>query len=343
MANLTKTFNRSTLLPAALFAIAITATGCGSTAKNNQQTEEEISDKELSHLSVKGTALMNEEGDTVVLTGPSLGWHSNWERFYNPGTIKALKEKWGANITRAAIGAHESGDITRTFDTDSALAVNLAQTVIDAAIENDMYIICDWHSHENTLENAKKFFTVISEKYGDSPNVIYEIWNEPLEIPWQEIKDYAAEIIPVIRKNAPNSVIIVGTPKWDQDVDIAAESPIDAPNLLYSLHYYAGTHKDWNRDKAQKALDSGLPLIISECGSMDHTGDGPIDYESWNEWVDFADRNRISMLMWDIADKNETCSMISSSAPDNGMEWTENDLKEWAKLAKKTTQQRNSK
>lgn len=343
MANLTKTFNRSTLLPAALFAIAITATGCGSTAKNNQQTEEEISDKELSHLSVKGTALMNEEGDTVVLTGPSLGWHSNWERFYNPGTIKALKEKWGANITRAAIGAHESGDITRTFDTDSALAVNLAQTVIDAAIENDMYIICDWHSHENTLENAKKFFTVISEKYGDSPNVLYEIWNEPLEIPWQEIKDYAAEIIPVIRKNAPNSVIIVGTPKWDQDVDIAAESPIDAPNLLYSLHYYAGTHKDWNRDKAQKALDSGLPLIISECGSMDHTGDGPIDYESWNEWVDFADRNRISMLMWDIADKNETCSMISSSAPDNGMEWTENDLKEWAKLAKKTTQQRNSK
>ena len=188
----------------------------------------------------------------------------------------------------------------------------------------------------------KKFFTVITEKYGDTPNILYEIWNEPLDIPWQEIKNYAEEVIPVIRKNAPNAVVIVGTPKWDQDVDIAAEDPVDAPNLLYSLHYYAGTHKDWNREKAQKALDAGLPLIISECGSMDHTGDGPIDYESWQQWMDFADRNNISVLMWDIADKNETCSMISASASDNGLEWKEEDLKEWAKLARKTVGERNS-
>ena len=141
---------------------------------------------------------------------------------------------------------------------------------------------------------------------------------------------------------SPNAVVIVGTPKWDQDVDIAAEDPVDAPNLLYSLHYYAGTHKDWNREKAQKALDAGLPLIISECGSMDHTGDGPIDYESWQQWMDFADRNNISVLMWDIADKNETCSMISASASDNGLEWKEEDLKEWAKLARKTVGERNS-
>lgn len=296
----------------------------------------------VSPLHVEGTALLNDSGDTVVLTGPSLGWHSNWERFYNPGTVKALKENWGANITRAAIGAHKSGDIVGTYDMDSAKAVNLAMTVIDAAIDNGMYVICDWHSHENTLDNAKKFFTAITEKYGDSPNVLYEIWNEPLEIPWQEVKDYATELIPVIRENAPGSVIIVGTPRWDQDVDAAAESPLEFDNVLYSLHYYAGTHKDWLRDKAVKAIDAGLPLIISECGSMDHTGDGPIDYESWNEWVGFADSNKLSMLMWDIADKNETCSMISADAPDNGMDWKEEHLKEWAKLARRTTQERNA-
>lgn len=163
-----------------------------------------------------------------------------------------------------------------------------------------------------------------------------------LEIPWQEVKDYATELIPVIRENAPGSVIIVGTPRWDQDVDAAAESPLEFDNVLYSLHYYAGTHKDWLRDKAVKAIDAGLPLIISECGSMDHTGDGPIDYESWNEWVGFADSNKLSMLMWDIADKNETCSMISADAPDNGMDWKEEHLKEWAKLARRTTQERNA-
>ncbi len=333
------------LFSLALPAIACVMNACGASGSKSSEESTTATDSIsfVSPLHVEGTALLNANGDTVVLTGPSLGWHSNWARFYNPGTVKALKEKWGANITRAAIGAHKSGDIVGTYDTDSATAVNLASAVIDAAIDNDMYIICDWHSHENTLDNAKAFFTAITDKYGDSPNVIYEIWNEPLEIPWQEIKDYANELIPVIREKAPNSVIIVGTPKWDQDVDIAAESPLDQKNLLYSLHYYAGTHKDWNRDKAQKAIDAGLPLIISECGSMDHTGDGPIDYESWQEWVNFADRNKLSVLMWDIADKNETCSMINASASDNGMEWKEEDLKDWAKLARKTTQERNSK
>lgn len=63
--------------------------------------------------------------------------------------------------------------------------------------------------------------------------------------------------------------------------------------------------------------------------------------ESWREWVGFADRNHLSMLMWDIADKNETCSMISASAPDDGMAWSEADLKEWARLARETTKARN--
>lgn len=333
-----------TLFTTFISALVLSAlTGCGgTTAKNTSAEAADSVTAFVSPLHVSGTALLNAEGDTMVLNGPSLGWHSNWGRFYNEGTVKALKEKWGANITRAAIGAHPSGDCVKGYSVDSVNAVNLAMKVIDAAIANDMYVICDWHSHNNTLEDAKKFFTVITDKYGDTPNILYEIWNEPLDIPWQEIRDYAAEVIPVIRKNAPGAVIIVGTPKWDQDVDIAAENPVDAPNLLYSLHYYAGTHKDWNREKAQKAIDAGLPLIISECGSMDHTGDGPIDYESWQAWMDFADSNNLSVLMWDIADKNETCSMISATASDNGMEWKEDDLKEWAKLARKTIRERNS-
>lgn len=315
---------------------------CGKSAKENQSADDETVATTVAPLHVKGSALLYADGDTAVLTGPSFGWHSIWDRFYNPSTVKALKEKWNANITRVAIGAHHSGDIVGTYDMDSAKAVDLAMKVIDAAIDNDMYVICDWHSHENTIDNAKSFFSAISGHYGDTPNILYEIWNEPLEIPWQEIRDYATEVIPVIRENAPGSVIIVGTPRWDQDVDSAAVAPLDFPNLLYSLHFYAGTHKDWLREKADKAIAAGLPLIISECGSMDHTGDGPIDYESWNEWVKYADDNHLSMLMWDIADKNETCSMLSPTAPDNGMEWTDNDLKEWARLAKKTTEQRNS-
>lgn len=296
----------------------------------------------VSPLHVEGLYLMNEKGDTVVLNGPSLGWHSNWGRFYNDSTILAFKEKWGANITRAAIGAHTSGDVVNCYDADSANAINKLFTVIDAAIANDMYIICDWHSHENRLADARMFFTAVTEKYGDTPNILYEIWNEPTEVEWQEIKDYANEIIPLIRQKAPNSVIIVGTPRWDQDVDIASESPLEFDNLLYSLHYYAASHGDDYRQKAEKAIANGLPLIVSECGSMENTGDGPIDYESWDKWMALADKHKLSVLMWDIADKNETCSMVTSDAPSNGMLWTDAHLKPWAKLAQKTIQTRNT-
>lgn len=324
--------------------LVASVTGCGSKKATDQEAASEASAdsvETLQHLSVNGLCLVNESGDTVVLTGPSLGWHSNWGRFYNDSTIMAFKEKWGANITRAAIGAHTSGDVVNCYDADSADAMSKLYTVIDAAIDNGMYVICDWHSHENRVADARDFFTAVTEKYGDTPNILYEIWNEPTEVEWQEIKDYANEIIPLIRRNAPNSVIIVGTPRWDQDVDLASESPLEFDNLLYSLHFYAASHGDEYRAKAEKAISNGLPLIISECGSMENTGDGPIGYDSWEKWMKLADDNKLSMLMWDIADKDETCSMVTPDASDNAMNWTDDQLKEWAKLAMKTTRARN--
>lgn len=317
---------------------------CSSGSAASSKADTDTVTTGVSPLSVSGTALVNASGDTVVLTGPSMGWHTNWGRFYNAGTVKALKEKWGASITRAAIGAHGSGDCLRSYAADSAYAVNSAIALIDAAIDNDMYVICDWHSHENTMEDAKEFFSTISSRYGDDPHIIYEIWNEPLDVEWGEIKDYAAEVIPVIRANAPSSVVIVGTPRWDQEVDLAAADPIDGKNIMYAVHFYAGTHKDYLRDKTEKAIADGLPLFISECGSMDASGDGDsIDYQSWQAWVDLADRHKLSMLMWDIADKDEICSMLTPDASDNGMEWKEENYKEWARLAQKTIKDRQAK
>lgn len=330
-----------------LYAVmAIVALGSIATACSNaKKATDEVNDKDstfVTPLHVEGTYLLNVKGDTIVMNGPSLGWHSNWGRFYNDSTVMAFKQKWNANVVRAAIGAHTSWDVVNCYDADSTTAMNRLYKVIDAAIANDMYVICDWHSHENTLENAKRFFTAVIEKYGDAPNILYEIWNEPLEIEWQEVKDYANEIIPLIRNKAPNSVIIVGSPKWDQDVDIASESPLEQKNLLYSLHFYAATHKDWNMEKAEKAIANGLPIIISECGGMEANGDGPVDQESMAKWVDFADRHKISMLMWAIADKNESCSMVTPDASDNAMNWKDAQIKPWGKTAMQIIKNRNA-
>ena len=58
--------------------------------------------------------------------------------------------------------------------------------------------------------------------------------------------------------------------------------------------------------------------------------------------MDWANDNKVSVLMWDIADKDESCSMIKSTAPSDGSQWTDDDLKEWAQLARKTIAERDS-
>ena len=243
-----------------MLMVGSAAVSCNGAKKQADNTEAQDSTF-VTPLHVEGLYLLNAKGDTMVLNGPSLGWHSNWGRFYNDSTVMAFKRNWGANITRAAIGAHTSWDVVNCYDADSIDAMNKLYRVIDAAIANDMYVIADWHTHKNTLDNAKKFFTAVTEKYGDTPNILYEIWNEPETVKWDEVKAYAEEIIPLIRKKAPNSVIIVGSPTWDQDVDIASESPLKYDNLLYSLHFYAATHKQPLIDKAEKAIANGLPLV----------------------------------------------------------------------------------
>lgn len=330
------------LLGVALATVMASAVAsCGSKATTAETVEADT--LFVKPLSVKGKALVNADGDTMVLTGPSMGWHTNWGRFYSDSTVMALKQKWGANITRAAIGAHPSYDCQRAYSVDSAYAVDCAIALIDGAIANDMYVIADWHSHDNTIADAKEFFEVISSKYGDDPHIIYEIWNEPVEVTWDSIKAYAAEVIPVIRKNAPSSVIIIPTGHWDQDVETAAADPIQGvDNLLYNVHFYAGTHKEYLREKTQAAIDSGLPMIISECGSMSASGDEALDIESWNAWVELADTNNLTMLLWDIADKDESCSMLTPGAPSNGMQWTEENFKPWAKIAQETIKSRNT-
>lgn len=283
-------------------------------------------------LRVEGTQLVDSKGAPVQLRGVSMGWHNMWPRFYNQGTVDRLTGDWGADLVRCSVGvAHlDSG-----FDCDSVAAYAVVDSIVQGAVRNGAYVLVDFHSHPNKLADAKRFFTHVAGKYGHLPNIMYEIWNEPTEVPWSECKAYAEELIPVIRALDPDGIVVVPTPRWDQEVDKAAEDPITGvPGLLYSLHYYAATHTGWLRDKAQYALDKGLPLIMSECASMLHTGDGVVDTKEWDEWMRFADEKGISWAAWSISDKDETCSMLRPSAASDGREWRDSDLKPWAVLVK---------
>jgi endoglucanase len=313
-------------LSAALLTLLLT--GCGNCSNPPQEKTQKGN---VPALKVVGTQLVDESGKRVVLHGVSFGWHNWWSRFYTEGTTTWLAKEWHADVVRAAMGVEPQG----AYLSDPDMAVRCVETVVDAAIENGIYAIIDWHSHGIRTNEAKSFFARMAHRYKGVPNVIYEIFNEPVEDSWEKVKDYSVEVIRMIRAIDPDALILVGSPHWDQDVHIAADSPIEGyDNLMYTLHFYANTHRQELRDRGNYALGKGLPLFISECAGMEATGDGALDLEEWGRWVEWMYERNLSWVVWSIADKEETCSMLRPTASSDGG-WKAEDIKEWGQVVQR--------
>jgi len=281
-------------------------------------------------LKVKGTALVDVKGNDVVLHGMSFGWHNWWPRFYNANAVHELATKWNCTVIRAAMGIEPDSGYLKS----PIRSIELITNVIDACLKEDLYVIIDWHDHNIHQKEAVEFFSSMSKKYGANPHIIYEIFNEPDNETWADVKAYSEEVIKAIRTNDPDNIILVGSPHWSQDVHLAAEDPIKGySNLMYTMHFYAGTHKKWLRDRTDDAIKKGLPVFISECAGMEATGDGPLDNNEWKAFVEWMDEKKLSWIGWSVSDKKETCSMLEKSAPSNG-NWKAEDIKEWGRLTR---------
>lgn len=288
--------------------------------------------KRYGQLQVRGSQLCGENGQPVVLRGVSLGWHNLWPRFYNKGAVDELTNKWHASVIRAAMGIK----IEDNYLENPSFAMQCMTPVIEEAIKDGVYVIIDWHAHDMYTDKAAEFFSRMSAKYGKYPNVIYELYNEPVEDSWTSLKEYAKTVIKAIRANDPDNIILMGCPHWDQDIDKVAASPIEGvKNLMYTLHFYAATHKQYLRDRMQKAVEGGLPVFVSECAGMEASGDGPLNIEEYNKWIDLMEQLKISWVNWSLSDKNETCSMLLPRAKATG-NWTDDVIKPWGKLVRTT-------
>ena len=288
--------------------------------------KETIVDK-YGNLSVDGNKIVNNSGEKVALHGMSLFWSQIKGKYYNYDCVKWLRDDWNCTVVRASMGI-EMADSIDGYLVNKEQELNKVITVIDAAIDLGLYVIVDWHdhhAHEND-EEAKIFFKMIAEKYGDKPNIIYEIYNEPMQISWKDdVKPYSEEIIKTIRAIDPDNLIIVGTTTWSQDVDIASLDPIKSKNIVYSLHFYASSHKQDLRDKAKTALDNGAALFVSEFGTTEYTGDGFIDTVEVAKWFEFMNEHNLSWCNWSIGDKDESSAALKPGADAAGG-WQDNEI-----------------
>ena len=288
-------------------------------------------------LTVNGTYIEDQHGDVVCFAGNSLFWsNTNWgaEPFYNPSLVNWLKNDWNCSIVRASMGVGpESGGY---FD-DPIGNQERVETIVNAAIDEDIYVLIDWHSHDahNQQNEAIAFFESMAELYGDYDNVIYEIYNEPLNVSWSDvIKPYCESVIAAIREIDPDNLIVVGTPNWSQDVDVASQDPISAyDNIVYTIHFYAGTHGQWLRDKVSIAINNGLALFCTEWGTVNANGDGAVNEIETEAWMEYFCEHKISHLNWHIHDKNEgSATLVNGANPFGG--WSPSDLTESGSLVK---------
>ena len=276
-------------------------------------------DASAGRLHVKGTKLVDKKGHEVQLRGVSTHGLSWYPQYVNDKCFAQLHDKWGANVVRLAMYTEEyngycSGDAKIRSDLKKRIkkGVRLAK-------KHKMYVIVDWHilsdgNPNSHKKEAKAFFREMSREFKGYNNVIYEICNEPNNgTSWKEIKSYARSVISTIRKNDKKAVIVVGTPTWSQDVDQAAAAPMKGENLMYALHFYAATHKADLRNKMTAAINKGLPVFVTEYGICDASGNGAIDKEEANRWVQTMDEYGVSYIAWNLSNKQESSSIIKSS------------------------------
>ncbi len=282
-------------------------------------------------LAVSDGKIVDKNGRPYQLKGVSTHGIAWFPQYVNEKAFRYLRDNWDVNLVRLAMYTDESGGYCTDGDQKELEAV--IDRGVKAADKLGMYVIIDWHIlHDLTpvryQPQAEDFFKRMSAKYKDYDNVLYEICNEPNGgTSWNEIKGYAEDIIPIIRKNDPDALILVGTPNWSQDVDAAAADPLTGvTNVAYTMHFYAATHKDDLRAKLENAVQQGLPVFISEFSTCEASGDGPVDQASADAWKNLINQYNLSYADWSLSNKSESSAILKPGCTSTEGGWTDADL-----------------
>ncbi|MEV6303653.1 cellulase family glycosylhydrolase [Actinoplanes sp. NPDC051861] len=275
-------------------------------------------------LRVCGTNLCNQYGKPIQLRGMSTHGLQWFPSCYTDASVRALATDWNADLFRISMYVQEQG-----YETNPSGFTAQVNSLVDKAEANGMYALIDFHTltpgdPNYNLDRAKTFFGQVSARNAAKKNVIYEITNEPNGVSWAGIKSYAEQVIPVIRANDPDAVVIVGTRGWSSlgvsegsNSSEIVSNPVNASNIMYTFHFYAASHKDNYRAEVERAAAS-LPLFVTEFGTVTYTGDGAVDTASSTAWLDLLDRLKISYANWTFSDAGEGSAALRGGTCNSG-------------------------
>lgn len=295
-----------------LAIVMMLLSGCSSAPKDAIQRP-----SKTGQLQVTDSKLTDAKGNPVMLRGISFVGVSLQERYINEDTFKTIANDMKCNVVRMALYTYGMGTVGYCTGKNKEQLKQDIVNAVELAEKTDMYCIVDWHiltdkDPNRYIEDAKDFFNEMSINFKDKKNVIYEICNEPNGVDWQTIKDYANVIIPIIRENDPDSLIICGTPNWSSDIASALNDPLDYDNLMYTLHFYSASVKEDGRAAARAVFEKGLPVFVTEFGITNSNGNFPIDEESADEWIKLLEEFNVSYVMWSFSTSPEASAAIKT-------------------------------
>lgn len=270
----------------------------------------------------------------VQVKGMSLFWSSAADSatvFYNESAINLMVKEMNIEVIRFAMGVKNDefdkgrGYLTGGEDLQKAMLMN----VVNAAIDNDIYVIIDWHieSGNGYTSDAVKFFEFAAQKYGSYNNVIFEVWNEPKDgASMGTVASHANSVISAIRKYSDN-LVLVGSPEWSSHPEQCAEAGIQDSKNNYgcTLHFYAATHQvgDYGyNSRAADALSNNVPVFATEWGTVSADGNGGANRDESEKWINWMNENKISWANWSASAVNEGSAAFNKLNIDNGLSYS---------------------
>jgi len=284
-------------------------------------------------LSVCGVRLCNEHGTQIQLRGMSTHGTQWYSQCVTGASLDTLAYDWNADVMRISTYVQEGG-----YETDPARFTALVNDYIDMLTARGLYAIVDWHMLDPgdpnfNLERARTFFTAIAERNSGKNNIIYEVANEPNGVSWQTIKSYHEQIVPVIRAQDPDAVVLLGTRAWSSlgvsdgsDESEVVNDPVGASNVMYTFHFYAASHGQEYLDALSRAADR-IPMFITEFGTQDYAGEGANDFAMSQRYLDLAASKKVSWVNWNFSDDHRSGAVFTEGACSGGSFGTEH-LKE---------------
>ena len=273
----------------------------------------------------------------VQVKGMSLFWSSGADSstvFYSEKAVNLMVKEMNIEVIRFAMGVtkekfEDQGRGYLSSEQGQTLQKSYLKNVVNAAIDNDIYVIIDWHiesANGNTSE-AVKFFEYAAQEYGSYNNVIFEVWNEPVGADMGTVASHANSVIAAIRKYSDN-LVLVGSPEWSSHPEQCAQAGIQdsKKNFGCTLHFYAATHQAGNggyNDRAAQAMSAGVPVFATEWGTVSADGNGSPNQSASQAWINWMNQNNVSWANWSASAIKEQSAAFQNLAIDNGLTYKE--------------------